>query len=176
MTQVGFYGRLRITRTDGDAILCDEDVTRYGQVVFDEENLIVNYGLSAISRMIGGCAGSATVGGQGVTDPHDLAVTSMVLGNDPSPTTPANADTTGVSMPTFSPNLFVTYPSAYRVKFSGMLPKTESVGETITEEALYLKMQISGSPVVFAKKVFSQLKTSAYALQFDHLITVARIA
>lgn len=132
-------------------------------------NIVVDLGLSAISRLLGGGANSPTVGGTGVGDINEIAVGKMEIGNTVTPPTPAAGDTTGVGALVYTPPLVVTYPSATSVLFSGLVPATELNGTTLTEEALKLK-----NGKLFAKTIFSEPKTSSFGLQFDHEIIIER--
>lgn len=174
--KIGLQAILRITQLPEDRLLFDSDYSRAlrardARIVHEKSNMLVNTGLSVCSRMLGGNAGAPTLyGGFAFKDIDDLVVTRMELGDKVSPPTPAENNLTGVLALVYVPTLVVTYPDAYTIKFSGLLPLTEANGKTLTEEALRLR---NGS--VFAKTTFSKLKNSSFALQFDHWFTFVRV-
>lgn len=137
--------------------------------VMEHHNLILDQGLEAIAKFLGGGAGAPLVGGGSISSIDDLVVTEMELGNAASPPAPAESDTTGVSSLVYQPPVTISYPTGFSIMFSGLLPIDEAVGETITEEALKLS-----NGLVFAKSTFSRTKTDAFALQFDHQILFGR--
>jgi hypothetical protein len=138
-------------------------------LVLHKRNLVVNIGLSAISRLLGGNVGAPSVGGSGFSALDDIAVSSMVLGNHPSPTTPAVGDIVGVQQLVYTPSLSVSYPDDYSITFEGTIPQTDGNGLTITEEALLLR-----NGLLFARTTFAVPKTSAAALLFTHTISFSR--
>lgn len=148
-----------------------EQAIREGNLVqvMEHHNLIVNQGLEAIAKFLGGNAGAPTVGGGTFAELEDLVVAVMELGDATSPPSPAATDTTGVGSLIYQPPLVISYPGPYNIMFSGLLPIGEANGTTITEEALKLS-----NGLVFAKATFSRAKTSSFALQFDHTIYFAR--
>lgn len=168
-------GRLRVIDLPSDEPLFGDELAHaiergHARIDFVSTNLLVNQGLSVFSRIIGNNVGAPLVGGSGFTTLSDITVRTMDLGNTTSPPTPAITDTTGVGALVYSPPLIVTYPDNYSVMFSGVIPQSELIGTTITEECLKL-----GNGKVFAKKApFSTLKTGSHAKQFDHTIIVSR--
>ncbi len=156
---VGILGILRVFRVVG----------AHKALVLEKRNLVVNQGLAAPSRFLGGNVGSPTVGGVGFSSLDDLAVTTMKLGNHPSPNAPAVTDTVGIQQLVYTPTLAVTYPDAYTVQFQGAIPATDGNGLTITEEALYMR-----NGLLFARTIFSMPKTSSYALLFTHSFSFSR--
>ncbi len=174
---VRVLGRVRCTLlrpSVGNAPLIGEAFARAvhdGQawVDFDRHNLVVNIGLSAIAKFLGNNAAAPTVGGSTFADLEAITVDTMELGAAASPSEPTTGDTTGVSNLIYTPPLTVSYPDDYSVMFSGVLPVTEAIGTTVTEEALKL---VNGK--VFAKCIFSRVKTGSFGLQFDHTISFSR--
>ncbi len=164
-------GTLRVSRIPLNRLFTDQELRDGNMIVREDKNLLVNIGLQVFSRVLGGNAGAPTINGSTFGDITDLTVVKMLLGNNPSPVTPAITQTTGVSSPIYEPLLAVSYPTDYSIRFTGIIPTTEANGQTITEEALYLK-----NSLVFAKRVLSpgEDKTSAFALQFDHEFVFAR--
>lgn len=156
-------GRLRITRLHPDL---SDDV-----VVFEDHNLITSIGREVFSRMLGdNLGGGALVGGDALGSISEIAVSSMVVGNNPGPSTPNVSDTSSSYAP-YTPTtlvMSVSYPDAYSVMFTGTLATTDgnSVYGYLTEEALYLR-----TGALFARRVFQVAKTSAYALRIDHTIS-----
>lgn len=138
-------------------------------LVLHKRNLVVNIGLSAVSRLLGGNVGAPSVGGGGFSTLDDIAVSTMRLGNHPSPTIPAVGDTVGVQQLIYTPALSVSYPDDYSVTFEGTIPATDGNGLTITEEALLLR-----NGLLFARTTFAVPKTNAAALLFTHTISFSR--
>lgn len=175
---LGTFGRVRCTvlRPGADRVLIGEEHDRavrdgLAWVDFDRHhNLIVNTGLQAIAKFLGNNAGAPSVGGATFASLEDLTIGSMELGVAAVPVLPAVGDTVGVSSLVYTPPLTVSYPTDYSVMFSGLLPIGEANGQTITEEAIRMR-----GGKLFARTTFSRAKTSAFALQFDHTISFARI-
>jgi len=176
---LGIVGELRVIRLSDDRLLFGDDLNRaldagQAQIELEQKNIIVDIGLSMISRIIGGNAGLPQVYHPttpfGFSSITDIAVAKMELGNAAVPPVPAAGDTTGVGALLFTPNLTVTYPDNFSVQFSGLVPKADFDGETFTEEALLLR-----NGQLFAKTRFSKAKTASFALQFDHKFTFSRI-
>jgi hypothetical protein len=170
-------GTLRVSRIPLNRLFTDTELASAGTTVFEEKNLLVNIGLQVFSRMLGGNVGAPTIDGLTFGSISDLVVSKMRLGRTPTPQTPAPDHTFGVETVVYEPLLIVSYPTPYSVRFTGILPTTEANGDTITEEALYLKKNGGdGNPLVFAKRLISPgiVKTSSAALQFDHEFTFAR--
>lgn len=137
--------------------------------VVDTHNLVVDVGLSILSRFLGRNRGAPLVGGTGFSDIDDLTIDRMQLGSTSAPAAPVAGDTTGVGtlLPAFP--LTVSYPTTTSIRFSSVIPIGELVGTTITEEAL-----LTINSKVFAKTTFSIRKTGSAALQFVHTINFAR--
>ncbi len=171
----GVKGVLRVYELRGvNSLLTAADLAAavadgYAVKAIETHNLVVNQGLEAIAKFLGGNAAAPTVGGSTFAELMDITVGTMELGSAVAPSAPLVADTTSVSVLVYTPPIIVSYPTAYSVKFSGLVPVGEANGTTFTEEALKL---VNGK--VFAKTTFSKAKTSAYALQFDHTILFAR--
>lgn len=169
-------GRLRIISHGEDRILSPAEVEREvfdgrAQVEYENHNLIVNNGLAAIAKFLGGAAGSPTVGGLGVASIADLVVNRMELGNAVSPPVVAATDTMSVVSLVYVPQLLVGYPTAYSIRFSGIVRHSEMNGTTFTEESLKM-----ANGVVFAKvNGFAVLKQASKAKQFDHEIVMGRV-
>ena len=168
-------GRLTVLDVPGSTPLFGADLERAladgsARVDFVSMNLLVNNGLSTFSRLLGNNACTPLLGGAGFSTLADITVQTMQLGNTVSPAAPAAADTSGVGSLVFTPTLIVSYPTPYSVMFSGVVPQTELIGTTITEECLRL-----GNGLVFAKKApLSILKTAASGKQFNHEVIFAR--
>lgn len=137
--------------------------------VFEDHNLVVDQGLEAIAKFLGNNAGAPTVGGSTFGSLADITVASMELGTAVSPPEPVAGDTVGVGSLVYQPPITVSYPTAFSVMFSGVVPVGEANGVIITEEALRL-----ANGKVFAKALLHWPKTSALALQVDHTITFSR--
>lgn len=144
------------------------------------DNLVVDIGLDALAALLGGGRGSPTVGGVGIDEAtvRDLAVVQMLVTDQVSPTAPATSDTAleGTAEWDFHVQggvgdslLTVTYPSTGKVQFSGLVPKTEKDGITFTEEGLF-----TNNGLLIARTTFSKLKTTAFALQFDHTLIASQ--
>lgn len=168
---VSVKGSLRVSAVPMNRLFTDDELVSRNLIVFEQHNLLVNIGLQVFSRIIGGNAGAPTINGSTFGEIADITVVQMLLGNNPAPVTPAVNHTYGVTATIYEPALIVTYPTDYSVRFTGIVPTTEANGETITEEALYLK-----NGMVFAKRVMTPgvAKTSSFALQFDHEFLFAR--
>lgn len=172
-------GELRITSLCEGKLLFGEALDRAlkaGNAHVDTvlNNLIVDIGLSVFSRLLGNNEGGAQVyspaGNFGFTELTDITVARMELGNTVIPVAPTFSDTDSVDNFLYAPNIVVTYPGNFSVQYSGLVPQTDFDGEVFTEEALLLR-----NGRVFAKTIFTKAKTLAFALQFDHKISVARI-
>lgn len=168
-------GRLRIISHGEDRILTPEEIEREvfdgrAQVEYENHNLIVNNGLAAIAKFLGGGAGSPTVGGLGVASIADLVVNRMELGNAVSPPVVVVTDTVSVVSLVYVPQLIINYVTAYSLRFSGIIRHGEMNGTTFTEEALKM-----ANGLVFAKvNGFAVLKQANKAKQFDHDVIFAR--
>lgn len=137
--------------------------------VMEQHNLVVNIGMQAIAKFLGGAAGAPTVGGAAIGSLEEIVVATMQLGNAASPAAPAETDTVGVTSLLYQPPMTVSYPTAYSIMFSGVVPQLEAVGATFTEEALLLS-----NTKLFARSTFSRSKGGSFALQFDHTILFSR--
>lgn len=137
--------------------------------VMEQHNLVVNSGMQAIAKFLGGAAGAPTVGGLAVGSIDEIVVATMQLGNAGSPPAPSDTDTVGVTSLLYQPPMSVSYPTAYSIMFSGVVPQLEAVGATFTEEALIL-----ANGKLFARSTFSRSKGGSFALQFDHTILFSR--
>lgn len=168
MERVGIEGILRVYEIPDDRVRSVDELKDFPCLV--KRNLILNNGLSAISRLLGDNQGSPTVGGSGINDLTDITINRMELGNALSPTAPAVGDTTGVTSLLYAPALVVTYPTPYTVVFSGLVPISQFVNSVFTEEALKM-----ANGMIFARTIFSVTKTNSAALQFNHTISVSRI-
>lgn len=185
MIQLTIQGRLRVSRiaassmpTDGRP-LSDAELRRLvlrGRAdEFETSNLVVDLGLSAISRMIGFGLGAPNVTNGtdtvGVSDYTDLQITEMRLGNLNNPTAPTAADNDmedPILLTTITPT--VTYPGNAQVRWSGTLPANAFTGDQVTEEGLFLE-----NGALFARTTFApQAIVSGSGLQFDHTFTLAR--
>ncbi len=173
----GLCGILRVYRVDPHVgrLLSGREMVRAcaegdARLVEETHNLVVDIGMQAIAKFLGGNAGAPLVGGSTFSSLEDLVIATMELGDTPTPPSPANGDTAGVGALVYTPPVTFTYPTPFSLMVSGVLPITEANGLTITEEALKL-----ANGKLFAKTTFSELKTNAYALQFDHTITWSRI-
>lgn len=191
---IGVKGRVRITRLpwDARAPLGPQDLDeliagRLAQVALETDNLVTAIGLQTLAAMLAGGWGNPTVGATAYTPSniHDptppisgayaggLRVTAF-----PSPglLPPTAGDTALQGTAIFTrtvdgaPPLVVTYPFAGRVVFSALVPQLDFNGTTFTEEGLF-----SADGQLIARTTFSEVKTNAYALQLDHMLTVSRI-
>lgn len=175
MDDVKAFGALRIYEVDPgiEEFLVPAELAKalqrgYARMTLCQPNLIVDLGMQVFSRMLGGNAGAPQIGGIGFSDINDITVTSMRLAATVNPAAPASGDTALIT-PLYTPVLVVTYPDDFSVQFGGLVPATEAVGTTFTQEQLVLK-----NGMLFAEKTFSQLKTSSFGLQFVHGFTFAR--
>ena len=148
--------------------------------VFREHNLVVDVGLEALAALLGGGRGSPTVGGTGIDEStvRDLAAVKMEVTQQVSPAAPAAGDTALEGTPEYTFHvtagvgdalLTVTYPGTGQVRFSGLIPKPDKDGITFTEEGLW-----TNNGKLVARTTFSKLKTTAFALQFDHTLSLVR--
>jgi hypothetical protein len=94
----------------------------------------------------------------------------MRFGNDPAPTPPAVGGILGVTAQVYETDVSVVFPTTLSVSFHGVIPETEAVGTTITEECLVL-----GNGVIFARTLLSEPKTADYSLLFVHTIALGRL-
>lgn len=144
--------------------------------ILQTKNQITDIGLDAFAALLGGGEGNPTVGGDalGPATFGTTRVVEMQLTNIVSPTAPAGTDTVleGVSVKTFettTPTLTVTYPGGGQVRFSGVVLIAEFVGTTFTEEGLF-----NENGRLIARTTFTRLHTGAFALQFDHTLSIQR--
>ena len=157
-----------------DAALCPEDLAkavrdRRAELTLCQHNLVVDTGLKAYTRFLGGNRGTPEVGGLSIISLSDLTVSRMVLGNTVNPPSPTPADATGVYTLLYTPTLAVSYPTNYSIMFSGLVPAGVAAGVTFTEEALMLS-----NGLVFAKTTFLVPKRTGYSVQFSHQISTNR--
>lgn len=137
-------------------------------------NIIVDNGLSAVSRMLGSGLGFPGVGGKPVMSYADLLVTRMDIGTTLNPTAPATTDTAiSEAPPSYTINfLSVYYPTATSVRFAGVVPQAASAlnGQALTEEGLFLANGAMIAHVTFSPEV----KIPSHAIQLEHTITISR--
>ncbi len=178
-------GVLRVTALKLDRLLSPRELALaimngLALPVFRSDNLVVDVGLDAIAALIGGGRGSPTVGGAGIDEStiRDLAAVQMLVTAQVSPTAPAAGDTAleggtewdfHAAVGVGDSLLTITYPGTGQVRFSGLIPKSEKDGVTFTEEGLF-----SNNGKLIARTTFSKLKTTAFALQFDHTLMASR--
>jgi hypothetical protein len=146
----------------------------------DTPNLVTDIGLQTACALLAMGWGNPTVGAIGYTPSTvaGAAVASMRATAYPVPgiVAPAVGDTALQGTVIFSrtvsgvPPLVVTYPAAGQVLFSALIPQLDYNGTTFTEEGLF---SVGGQ--LIARTTFAELKTNAYALQLDHLLTLSRI-
>jgi len=142
-------------------------------------NMVVNIGLDALMALLGGGQGSPTVGGTVFTAATypTLFVRQMRVTEQVAPTAPAAGDSALQGTPVWTFDsvgggdalMTVTYPSGGQVRFSGVVPAISLNGKTLTEEGLF-----SQAGKLIARTTFSKVKTSAFGLQFEHTLSLAR--
>jgi hypothetical protein len=177
-------GRLRVYETDLNR--------RFTRKLVDTHNLVVDDGLSAISRLLGGGHGVPAVGAGLTTYPlvalSGAAVGTMLLGTrdglspptggdgDLGPIPPGDVASGGGFRGQFSTaagTLVVTYPSALAVTFTATADAGawNAPNPPITEEMLLTEMG-----TVFARVVLSLpvQTTSSNGLAFIHDILLSR--
>ena len=182
--QLAIRGQLRIVHLEADCLddpqrslppdvvdrMVAEGRAKVSTVV---DNLIVDGGLGAVSRLLGFGRSFPSVGGIGVTDINDLQIASMQLAGAAFPPTPAATDTGLSTTPLFTATaLSVYYPDATSVVIAGVIPQANSAldGMPITEEGLFL-----ANGAMIAKVVFpAEVKVPTNAIQFEHRIAVTR--
>jgi hypothetical protein len=176
---IALQGHLRVTAIDAAYIaalaapLDLEDAMREGaaEIVLEKANTIMDVGLSLITRLLGFGRGLPSLGPIGVTSVNDLKIDTMRLGNANAPATPGFTDSALSTLPVYSISpLTMTYPSATRVIFNGLLPAPAIVGTDITEEGIFLPSDILVARIVFAPIT----KLATHALMFSHYIDVTR--
>jgi hypothetical protein len=137
-------------------------------------NVIVDNGLSAVSRMLGSGLGFPGVGGKPVSSVADLLVTRMDIGTTLNPPAPTTSDTAiSEAIPSYQINfLSVYYPTATSVRFAGVVPQSVTAlnGQALTEEGLFLANGAMIAHVTFAPEV----KIPTHAIQLEHTITISR--
>ena len=154
----------------------DEHVRRgRAKVLMEQDNLVVDLGLSALSRMLGHGENFPGFGGFGVSSVADLRISSMRLGDGTSPPAPAVSDTDiSVNPATFTTtSVTAFYPDEVTTTFAGIIPQATAAldGIGITEEGLFL-----ANEAMFARATFSAVvKVPANAVQFEHSIQVVRV-
>lgn len=187
--KVGATGVLRITASRINRLLSREELALailrgLAFPVLKVDNLVVDVGVDALAALLGGGRGSPVVDGTTMDEAtvRDLAVVQMLVTDQVSPTDPVEGDTAlegstewdfhaqyaGGAGPGDS-LLTVTYPGTGRVRFSGLIPQPDKDGVTFTEEGLF-----SNNGKLIARTTFLKLKTTAFALQFDHEIRLLR--
>jgi len=188
MDGITLKGTLRITRVRSDVL--DEygrggpidPVTLQGlrfagvaELRQTISNMVVDLGLSAISRLVGfGLAAPDVTNGTdtfGVTDVNSLKVDTMKFGNLNSPTAPAAADNDLEDpTPLTSVTPTVAYPGNYTVRWSGLIAAGLFTGDQVTEEALFIE-----NDALFARTTFSpEAIVAGFGVQFDHDFVFAR--
>lgn len=137
-------------------------------------NVIVDNGLSAVSRMLGSGLSFPGVGGHAVTSIADLLVTRMDIGTTLNPPAPATSDIAiSEAIPSYTINfLSVYYPTLTSVRFAGVVPQAVTAlnGQALTEEGLFLANGAMIAHVTFAPEV----KIPSHAIQLEHTITISR--
>lgn len=150
--------------------LCDSGLAQEHRY----SNIIVDNGLSAVSRMLGSGLNFPDVGGKPVMSYADLLVTTMKLGTTLNPPAPATTDTAiSEAIPSYTINfLGVYYPTATSVRFAGVVPQSATAlnGSALTEEGLFLANGAMIAHVTFSPEV----KIASHAIQLEHQITVSR--
>lgn len=185
-THVELKGELLVSATKFDRPLPPEMVPqaiRLGMLwpLFRTENLILDTGLDAFAAQAGGGVNNPTVGGTPVTPGTvgDLRVFEMRVTAQVAPAAPDETDTAleGTSLwvgnvdgpPIVDALLTVTYPATGQVRFSLVVPQTELVGTTFTEEGIFSK-----NGKLIARTTFSRPHPGTFGLQFDHTLSYVR--
>jgi hypothetical protein len=181
---IGVKGVLRVTEHRFNRILNPFELLAaikagYARPVV-RTNMVVDIGLDALVALLGGGQGNPSVGGT-VLNPGtftDVAIEQMRITEQVGPTAPASTDTALEGTPVYTfdvqpgaadGTLTMTYPGTGQIKCSGLVPIGDLNGKTLTEEGLF-----TFNDKLIARTTFSKPKTSAFALQFDHTITIAR--
>lgn len=177
-------GVLRVTEHKFNRVLTPHELVTAIQQGFARpvvrSNMVVDVGLDALVALLGGGQGNPVVGGTVITPAtfRDLAIEEMRITEQVAPTAPASTDTALVGAPVWTFNiqpgiddgtLLMTYPGTGQIKCSGLVPIGDLNGKTLTEEGLFT---FNGK--LIARTTFSKPKTAAFALQFDHTLTLAR--
>lgn len=177
-------GRLRVYSIDVNR--------RFTGLLLDVHNLVVDDGLSAISRLIGGGHGLSAVGAGATTYPlltlSGASVGSMLLGTRDglAPAAPGDGDLGPIPGP-FIPSgagfvgrftaaggtLAVSYPSATAVRFTAAIGSGlwNAPNPPITEEMLLTEMGTVFARVVLPAPVQT---TPSSGVSFVHEITFSR--
>ena len=176
-------GELRIIQIPGDLLRGDKPLSPelVDALVADGRaterrysNLIVDNGLSAVSRMLGHGLNFPDVGGQAVSNVSDLRVATMRLGTTLNPTAPVITDTDISEVPPSYIVSFVAvyYPTATKVTFAGVVPQAVTAlnGQALTEEGLFLANGAMIAHVTFPPEV----KLPTHAIQLEHSWTITR--
>lgn len=154
----------------------------WAEKLVETSNLVMDAGLEAVCALLGAGYGNPTVGGSPLSTANfdDATIFEMRVTDQISPTAPLAGDSalegstqydwTVEGPPAATGLLTVTYPASGQIRFSGTIPAPDLDGVTLTEEGLFTK----GGELV-ARTTFSQSKTLAFGLQFDHTISVARV-
>lgn len=137
-------------------------------------NLIVDNGLSAVSRMLGHGLSFPSVGGQPVSSVADLRVASMRIGTTLNPVAPVitNTDISEVPPSYTIGFIAVYYPGLTSVTFAGVVPQAVTAlnGQALTEEGLFLENGAMIAHVTFLPEV----KLPTHAVQLEHTFTITR--
>lgn len=137
-------------------------------------NVIVDQGLSAVSRMLGHGLNFPAVGPFGVSSVADLRVTTMKLGTTLNPPTPLVTDTAiSEPIPSYTINSVTAfYPTLTSVTLAGVVPQAVSAlnGFALTEEGLFLSNGAMIAHVTFAPEV----KIPSHSIQFEHTLVLSR--
>lgn len=160
----------------------------HARMIVETHNRVTDIGLNTLTGLLAGGFGTPLIGANAYNETtiHDggvnpltgAYVASMRITAHPfgALTPPANADNalqgtvilqramTGV------PPLIATYPATGQVKWQILIGNPDYNGTTFTEEGLF-----SADNQLVARTTFQALKTSAYGLQFEHLVALTRI-
>lgn len=154
-----------------------DDLARRGhaQIKTVRDNLIVDGGLGAVSRLLGFGQGFNQVGGIGFASVSDLQVTEMRLVSNPAASAPLATDTdVSLNPPTYAATpVTVFYPSDTSVTLVAVIPQAQSSldGIGFNEEGLFL-----ANGALIARVLFpAEVKLPTNAIQFEHTITVQRV-
>lgn len=187
-------GRLRVVErfTDDpnpwtEAVMQRNLAEGQARIAFQGDNLITDIGLATLTALFAGGYGNPTVGSthydKDTVHPavpttgafmSSMMLTARAFG---TLTPPAIGDTALQGTVIFSRTTFgtpplaiVTYPSAGSVRLSANVPQPDFDGTTFTEEGVF-----SADGQLLARVIFQEVKTLAYALQFDHDFEIARV-
>ena len=147
------------------------------ELIHEDHNMIVDQGLDFFVGLVGGAYGTAPIAGMLPTNLLDYTVVKMDIRSG-AVAAPAAGDTalSGTSewighrdVGMGDSLMSVTYPATGQVEFSVLIPGPSLDGETLTEEGL-----LDDAGNLIARTTFSEDKTAAFGLQFDHLIQIER--